>query len=151
MRRLFSVLLLIPLLLLTACSDDDGGSQVATAPTNAPAATATLDAPADAAIAGSIRVDFTGAPEELDAIDLSFEVPEGTKAWDAIKEALGEENLSFQDFGGDLGIFITGFNGVQAQGNHFWEFRINGETAGAGVSAYVIQPDDVLEFVYSSF
>jgi hypothetical protein len=74
-----------------------------------------------------------------------------TTAWEAIKMALGEENLTYQVFGGDLGIFISGFNGVAAEGNHFWEFKINGEGAEEGVSKYVVRQGDVLEFVYSSF
>jgi hypothetical protein len=98
-----------------------------------------------------VSVDFTGAPEELDAIEAPFEVAPETTAWEAIKTALGEENLTYQDFGGDLGIFISGFKGVAAEGNHFWEFKINGEGAEAGVSKYVVQQGDVLEFVYSSF
>ena len=133
------VLLLVPLLLLAACSDDDDS-----APATGPAGSA-------ATISGSVGVDFTGAPQELDVIEATFEVEAGTTAWDAIKVALGEENLAFEDFGGDLGIFITGFNGVQAEGNHFWEFKVNGETAEAGVSKYEVTDGDVLEFVYSSF
>ncbi len=98
-----------------------------------------------------MTVDFTGAPQELESIEADFEVAAETIAWEAVKAALGEENLSFQDFGGDLGIFITGFSGVQADGNHFWEFKVNGGTAEAGVSKYKVKQGDVLEFVYSSF
>jgi hypothetical protein len=113
-------------------------------------ATAT-PAASSAAIQGTISVDFTGAPQEFEAIKVPFEVAPETTAWDAIKTVLGEENLTFMDFGGDLGIFISGFNGVNAEGNHFWEFKINGEGAETGVSKYVVQQGDVLEFVYSSF
>jgi hypothetical protein len=148
-RRLSILLLTLPLLLLfTACSDDGGSQAVAT---TGASATTTLEAPAAGLIEGSVRVDFTGAPQELQPMDLAFEVAAGSTAWDAIMDAIGEDNMSYQDFGGDLGIFITGFHGVQAKGNHFWEFKLNGETAGAGVSAYEVQPGDVLEFVYSSF
>ena len=63
---------------------------------------------------------------------MEFEVEAGSTAWEAIKAALGEDNFSFQDFGGDLGVFITGFNGVDAEGNNFWEFKPNGETAEVG-------------------
>ena len=147
--KLFLILLALPLFLLVACSDDDAGaSDPATA---APAATVTQEAPSDAAIKGTVVVDFTGAPEELAKVETAFEVGPESSAWDAVKMALGEDNLVFNDFGGDLGIFISGFNGVEAEGNHFWEFKVNGETAEVGVSKYVVQQGDVIEFVYSSF
>jgi hypothetical protein len=136
-------------LLVAACSDDDGDAAVPPTPT--PAATATQEAASTASIQGTVTVDFTGAPQELEALDVSFEVAPESTAWDAIKLALGEENLTFMDFGGDLGIFISGFNGVNAEGNNFWEFKINGEGAEVGVSKYQVQQGDVLSFVYSSF
>lgn len=162
MRRLFfglSVLLLVvPLVLGMACSGDDDTpgattaitQQATTSTTEQQAGTTTESAPKPV-VRGKVMVDFTGAPEELEAIDAEFEVEAGTTAWDAIRAALGEENLSYQDFGGDLGIFITGFKGVEVEGNHFWEFKVNGETAEAGVSKYKVQDGDVLEFAYSSF
>ena len=134
-RRLSLVLLLLPFLLLTSCSDDDDPE--------ASGSTGT--------VAATVVVDFTGSPEEREKLEAAFTVEAGTTAWEAVQQALGEENLRYQDFGGDLGIFITGFYGVEVQGNHFWEFRLNGETAEQGVSKYVVQPGDVLEFVYSSF
>ena len=134
-RPLF-LLLTLPLLLLAGCSDDDNGQD---------------GAGSGEAVSGTVRVDFTGAPEELEAIEATYEVDAGTNAWEAIKQALGEDNLAFQDFGGDLGVFITGFTGVEAEGDHFWEFKLNGETSEAGVSKYEVQDGDVLEFVYSSF
>jgi hypothetical protein len=100
---------------------------------------------------GTVSVDFAGSPDERERLQASYTVPAGSTAWDAIKAAFGEENLSFDDFGGSLGIFITGFNGVGVEGNHFWEFRVNGEGSDVGVSSYQVQPGDVLEFVYSSF
>jgi hypothetical protein len=104
-----------------------------------------------AAIQGSVRVDFTGAPKELDPIDATFSVEPGSTAWDAVRMSLGDENLSFQDYGGDLGIFVSGFKGVDAEGNHFWELKINGESAQVGVAKYEVNQGDVLEFVYSSY
>lgn len=157
MRRFFTLLLTLPFLLLVACSDDEPDNTDLAAP---PAATATVTAnetttaesPTPAAVVeGTVSVDFTGAPEELEAIEAPFEVEAGSTAWEAVQVALGEDNVSYQDFGGDLGIFVSGFNGVDAQGNNFWEFRINGESASKGVGSYEVQPGDVLEFVYSSF
>jgi hypothetical protein len=168
-RPLTLLLILIPLWLLAGCSDDgddDGGGAVSVtatlpavtqsaAPTLTAAATPTATPVAEVAgvavVAGSVSVDFTGSPEELETLEASFEVEPGSSAWDAIKTALGEENLTFEDFGGALGIFITGFNGVEVEGNHFWEFKVNGEGSDVGVSTYIVQQGDVIEFVYSSF
>jgi len=131
-----------------ACSDDDDDAPAVAAATQAPA---TQAAAAEAAIQGTITIDFTGAPQELETVETTFEVAPGTTAWDAIKSAIGEDNLTYEDFGGDLGIFIGGFNGVEAEGNHFWDFKVNGEGSESGVSSYEVQAGDVLEFVYSSF
>jgi hypothetical protein len=153
MRRLSLLLCILPLLLLAACSDDDSDTDPAASPTAVAAATS--EAPAttgDAgAVTGTVSVDFTGAPQEMEPVQAPFEVEQGSTAWDAVRQALGEDNVSFEDFGGDLGIFISGFNGVEAEGNHFWEFRVNGEGAQSGVSKYEVQQGDMLEFVYSSF
>ena len=172
MRKLSLLLLsilLIPVLFLTSCSDDAGGATpsvtatLATSPaasaTAVPETTATVatdgssaqNVSTDGAIKGSVKVDFTGAPRELEAIDMPFSVPEGSTAWQAVTEALGEDNVSSQDFGGDLGVFITGFKGVAAEGNHFWEFKLNGDSAEVGAGKYEVKQGDVLEFVYSSF
>jgi len=82
---------------------------------------------------------------------VAFGVQPGQNAWTAIQQAIGLSNLTFQDFGGSLGIFIDGFYGVQPQGNHFWEFFVNGQSSLVGVSAYIVKSGDVLEFRYSSF
>jgi hypothetical protein len=80
---------------------------------------------------------------------MSFAVEPGTNAWTAIQSAIGTQNLTFQDYGGNLGIFINGFYGVQAEGNHFWEFYVNGKSSEQGVSAYDVKSGDVLEFRYA--
>ena len=136
MQRTTLILVLLPALLLASCSDDD----------DPPQSTNSIGA-----VQGSVVVDFTGAPEEKERLERTFTVDAGARAWDAIRAAIGEDALTFQDFGGDLGILITGFEGVVVEGNHFWEFKVNGETSEVGVSTYEVQPNDVLEFVYSSF
>jgi hypothetical protein len=95
-------------------------------------------------------VDFAGAPSQRAPVSMPFAVAPGAKALDAIKVALGDNNVSTQEFSG-LGAFVTGFYGVQAQGNNFWEFRVNGESSDVGVSAYEVKEGDVLEFRYASF
>jgi hypothetical protein len=148
-RRLSIVLLLFAGLIWVGCSSND--TSASTSGATGGASTVAASSSLTPAVLGTVAVDFTGAPKELEPITATFSVEQGSKAWDAIKQALGEDRLTYQDFGGDLGIFITGFDGVEAEGNHFWEFRVNGEGADVGVSKYEVMSGDVLEFVYSSY
>jgi hypothetical protein len=137
-------LVLVPLLIFfgSGCSDDDSSNGSSSAPTAASSAAAQLR--------GSVMIDFTGAPSQRAPVSMPFAVASGAKALDAIKVAVGETNISTQEFSG-LGAFVTGFFGVQAQGNNFWEFRVNGESSDVGVSSYEVKEGDVLEFRYASF
>lgn len=72
-------------------------------------------------------------------------------AWTVIQQTIGISNLLYTDYGGDLGIFITGINGVIPMGNNFWEFKVNGVGASVGVSSYIVAQNDKLEFAISSF
>jgi len=98
-----------------------------------------------------VIINFAGAPLQRTTVAVQVSVAPGTNAWGAIKRAIGVSNLAYTDYGGDLGIFITGFYGVQAQGNHYWEFFVNGQSSSVGVSGYILGDGDVLEFRYSSF
>ena len=102
-------------------------------------------------VQGTVVVNFAGSPSQRPASTTTFKVEPGTNAWTAIQQAVGPSNLTSQDFGGDLGILITGFYGVPAQGNNFWEFLVNGQSSGVGVSGYIVRDGDRLEFRYSSF
>jgi hypothetical protein len=64
---------------------------------------------------------------------------------------VGIGNLQYTDYGGDLGIFITSFNGIAASSNQYYEFRVNGASSSVGVSSYICNVGDVLEFVLTSF
>ncbi len=101
-------------------------------------------------VRGTVVVNFAGTPSQRPTASVPFEVSPGQNALTAIRQAIGPSNLTFEDFG-SLGVFITGFNGVQAEGNHFWEFFVNGQSSSVGVSAYIVRNGDVLEFRYSSF
>jgi hypothetical protein len=67
-------------------------------------------------------------------------------AWQAVQAALGGENLKFIDYGGNLGIFITGLFGVAPAGNAYWQFNVNGKSSDVGVSSYIVQDGDIIEF-----
>ena len=139
--RLFLIALLLPTIWLgAACSDSDN---------NAPASTAT--AVVEAQVKGTVAIDFTDTGSQRPKTNAPFAVQPGTKAIDAIKDAVGGTNVGTKDFGGDLGIFITGFYGVEAAGNNFWEFSVNGKSSDEGVSKYEVKDGDSLEFKYSSF
>jgi uncharacterized protein (DUF2164 family) len=78
-------------------------------------------------------------------------VGHGQKAWDAVIKALGIENIEYTDYGGDMGKFITSFNGIKADSNQYFEFRVNGVSSSLGVSSYVCNNADKLEFVLVNF
>ena len=162
----YPITLLLPLLLLAgACSS---GKSSATANTSSPVATigAAATAPVGASDAapvagaptatatmlhGTVAIDFTGAPQQHDGSPQPFAVAPGTKALDAIKSALGDSNLSTKDFGGSLGAYVTALYGIEAEGNHFWEFTVNGRSSDVGISSYEVKDGDVLGFKYSSY
>lgn len=95
-----------------------------------------------------IGVDYAGQKAN-DSYNVTVDA--GQNAWEAIKKAVGIENLQYTDYGGELGIFITGFNGVAAAGNQFFEFRVNGVSSNVGVSPYICNNGDKLEFVLTTF
>jgi hypothetical protein len=117
--------------------DSDGGSAASDA--------------AGAQVRGTVVVNFAGAPAEKPTVTNRFAVAAESNAWAAVQQALGASNLTYKDFGGDLGVFITGFYGVEAAGNNFWEFRVNGASSEAGVSSYIVKDGDRLEFRYTGF
>jgi hypothetical protein len=65
--------------------------------------------------------------------------------------AVGINNLQYTDYGGDMGIFITGLNGINAASNQYFEFRVNGVSSNVGVSSYKCNDGDKLDFVLTSF
>lgn len=75
----------------------------------------------------------------------------GQNAWECIKSAFGVENLKYDDYGGNLGVFITGFNGHNAGENEFWEFSVNGASSSVGISSYIPVENDVLSFNLKTF
>lgn len=76
-------------------------------------------------------------------------VAENASAWEALKTIVGEQNIEYKDYGGELGIFIGAIYGVKPTGNKFWLFKVNGEGAKVGVSNYKVKEGDQLQFVIS--
>ena len=79
----------------------------------------------------------------------SITVEEGKTAWDTLQIAVGKENIEYKDYGGDMGVFVSGINEVKPEGNRFWLFKVNGESSKIGVSTYEVKKGDKLEFVIS--
>jgi hypothetical protein len=127
----------------TPTPNTNSNSNNSPTPTETPTPT-----PTPAGLSIEIKIDYAGQ-EENDTYNVTVE--EGTHAWDAIKEAIGIENLQYTDYGGDMGIFITGFNGIAAAPNQFYEFKVNGASSSVGVSSYICNNGDKLEFVLTSF
>lgn len=116
---------------------------VTVAPTSTPTPT-----PTPAQVQLTISIDYAGQKAN-DSYTVA--VDDGQNAWEAVKKAVGLSNLQFTDYGGSLGVFINGFNGVNASNNQFYEFRANGVSSQIGISSYVCRNGDNLSFVLTTF
>ncbi|MBI2474601.1 MAG: DUF4430 domain-containing protein [Candidatus Taylorbacteria bacterium] len=54
--------------------------------------------------------------------------------------------LSYKDYGGSMGMFLTSIGSTSASGDKWWQYWVNGQYANVGVSTYKPQPKDVIEF-----
>jgi hypothetical protein len=114
-------------------------------PTTTPTPTVT---PTPAKLNATIGVDYAGQKSgDTYIVSLS----PGQTAWEVVSQAIGVGNLAYTDYGGDMGIFITGFNGINAASNQYFEFRVNGVSSNTGVSGYQVNEGDKLEFVLTTF
>lgn len=114
-----------------------------------PMPTATLTpSPTPVSYTVQIGIDYAGErPSDLYTTTVSA----GQTAWNAVVAAVGINNLQYTDYGGDMGIFITSFNGIAAASNQYYEFRVNGVSSDIGVSSYQCNDGDKLDFVLTSF
>jgi len=95
-----------------------------------------------------IGIDYAG---QKASDSYTATVNQGQSAWDAVSTAVGLSNLQYTDYGGDMGIFITGFNGINADSSHYFEFKVNGVSSNVGISSYKCSDGDKLDFVLTSF
>ncbi|HYK08480.1 MAG TPA: DUF4430 domain-containing protein [Candidatus Eisenbacteria bacterium] len=114
-------------------------------PTETPSPTAS---PTPAIPTVTVQVDYAG---EHTASTYTASLTAEETGWEVIQNAVGLGNLHYTDYGGSLGVFITGFNGVDAASNQYYDFQVNGVSSNVGVSSYVVQPTDTLRFVLTSF
>lgn len=117
-------------------------------PTPTPAQTPTPSpSPTPASLTVHIGIDYAG---QIQANTYTVSVQPGQTAWDAVVSAIGINNIQFDEY--SFGKFITGFNGISADPNsQYYEFRVNGVSSSVGVSDYVLNDGDQLDFVLTSF
>jgi hypothetical protein len=117
-------------------------------PTPTPIQSIPTASPTPAGLNIRIGIDYA---EQKSSDSYTVSVNEGQTAWDAVSSAVGVNNLQYTDYGGDMGKFITNFNGIAANSNQYYEFRINGVSSMVGVSSYKCNDGDKLDFVLTSF
>jgi LPXTG-motif cell wall-anchored protein len=69
-----------------------------------------------------------------------------TTAFEVLRDTVGANNLEFSE--STYGKMITGIKGLQATGNFYWAFYINGISAQVGADQYIVQKGDRLSFKY---
>jgi hypothetical protein len=81
-------------------------------------------------------------------------VQEGDTVFDSLVrlQANGDIELVYEDYGGEMGVFLKGINGVgvdeKQSGSKWWHYWVNGSYAQVGVSSQEIYPGDVVLFKY---
>ncbi|MEQ6377207.1 DUF4430 domain-containing protein [Bacillaceae bacterium S4-13-56] len=73
---------------------------------------------------------------------------EGDTAFDVLLDVVGEDQLEYST--SDMGVFLTGINGLVAEGDAYWSFVINGKEAGVGASSYEVKNAEDIMFKYIS-
>lgn len=67
-------------------------------------------------------------------------------AFEALLNTVGSTNLEYSE--SEYGKMITGIKGLQAKGNFYWAFYINGISAQVGADQYIVQKGDQISFRY---
>jgi uncharacterized protein DUF4430 len=125
-----------------------GAARGAAAPTATPVPTSTPNPCLNRVCAGA-SINFAGSGSSHANVQASCNVSAGSVAWECIKQAFGVLNIQFKDFGGSLGIFVSGLYGIAPDFgacNCFWEFTVNGASSDLGVSGYIVRSGDTLGF-----
>lgn len=80
----------------------------------------------------------------------SLDFTKNQNVFDLLKQITGQNNIEllYKDYGGDLGIFIESIGGIKNNNDSYWQYWVNNQYSTKGVSSYVIQPNDVIEFKF---
>lgn len=73
--------------------------------------------------------------------------------WQIMKDIFTKNgiNVAYQDYGGDLGIFITEIEGKKnGENGNYWQYFINGKYANIGVSNYILKQGDIIEWRFTA-
>jgi hypothetical protein len=84
-----------------------------------------------------------GAPQAIQDVP----VEEGDSVFDAVEAAAsrGGIEIEYEDYGGDLGVFLQSVNGVGADGGDaWWQYWVNNEYGTIGMSSREVNPGDVV-------
>ncbi|MFD1738604.1 DUF4430 domain-containing protein [Bacillus salitolerans] len=84
--------------------------------------------------------------QESGTLEKEVSFPEGATAFDVLSDAVGAENVLFEE--SEYGKYITSINEIKAEGTHYWGLYINGITAQVGADSYIVQDGDKLTFQY---
>lgn len=79
----------------------------------------------------------------------TVQVSSGAKALAALEQAATGNAITLDLKDTSFGKYVNGIDGRVAEGNKYWQFRVNGKAASVGVDAYVIQKGDAIGFVYT--
>jgi|GEM_PF-1827708 len=103
---------------------------------------------------GVLNKAFSAAQVEVVSPDLAHEglpfvtsvaLTDEMNAFDALLAAVGEEQVAYSEFEG-LGAFVTGLFGLSATYPDWWMFNVNGELSEVGVSSYLVEDGDELQW-----
>lgn len=81
-------------------------------------------------------------------------VPEGSSVYELMNIIAEEDGFSFygKDYGAGMGFFVEEINGKRQNPKEkkYWIYYINGEKAKVGISTYIVQLNDVIEWKYKA-
>lgn len=110
-----------------------------------------------ALISGSFQTPIHAAEQTQETItvfgddevlleETAIKYEDKTTAFDVLRNTVGSNNLEFSESA--YGKMITGIKGLQAKGNFYWAFYINGISAQVAADHYIVQKGDRLSFKY---
>lgn len=158
-RELVALALLVPLatvlgLVLTRFPETEATPTVAATTTNAPLPTSsTLPRPTEtisaAPLAQSVALEIRGPDVKQ---TFAVRVDGAWSVADLLAHAAREQLLSLEtkDYGGSLGIFVEGINGVRSNAaqERYWTLYVNGKKSPVGASSARVRPGDTVRWSY---
>lgn len=73
-------------------------------------------------------------------------VEEGTTALELLDAVANENGIAVEKKVFDFGTMVQGIGAVKGDASGFWAFRVNDTEALVGAGAYIVQPNDRIEF-----